>query len=210
MIKLIIFDFDGTLINTVKTNLIVQNKIAKKYGYIKLKKNIRLKNETFWQIIHKELKISFFNTFKFIKRFRKELNKEINTSKVYPNIKEILKQLSKKYDIGLLSTNITHKPIKNIKQVLKNNNIKQYFKFIRHANFLIGKKKSLKKILKTNKLNSSEVVYIGDEISDIKTCKKLGIKIIAVSWGFQSKKILEQKQPDYLINKPNEILKILK
>ena len=64
--------------------------------------------------------------------------------------------------------------------------------------------------MEKHNLKPQEIIYVGDEVRDIQACKKIGVKIIAVSWGYNSKEILDREKPDYLVNKPIEIPKILK
>ena len=57
-------------------------------------------------------------------------------------------------------------------------------------------------------LHPSNVLYVGDEVRDIEAAKKAGIRIAAVTWGYNSKKALEAYKPDYLVTKPEELLQI--
>lgn len=62
---------------------------------------------------------------------------------------------------------------------------------------IMGKEKTIKKLLTSHKLNPHEVIYVGDEIRDIKACRKIGIKIICVDWGYDAIEMLKINQPDY-------------
>jgi phosphoglycolate phosphatase len=53
------------------------------------------------------------------------------------------------------------------------------------------------------------VIYVGDETRDVEACKKVGIKIIGVTWGLHTPKALKKAGADYIINKPDEFHKIL-
>lgn len=57
---------------------------------------------------------------------------------------------------------------------------------------------------------SHEVIYVGDETRDVEAAKKVGVKVIAVTWGINSEKILRKQNPDYLIVKPKELIEVLK
>jgi phosphoglycolate phosphatase-like HAD superfamily hydrolase len=50
----------------------------------------------------------------------------------------------------------------------------------------------------SHKLDPSKVFYIGDETRDIEAAKKAGIKSIAVTWGYNTKAILDNSNPDFL------------
>ena len=52
----------------------------------------------------------------------------------------------------------------------------------------------------------NECVYFGDTNTDMQTGKAAGMTTVGVLWGFRSKEELEQQNPDFLIEKPGEIL----
>jgi phosphoglycolate phosphatase len=74
---------------------------------------------------------------------------------------------------------------------------------------LFGKDKAIKKFLRQNAITKERVMYVGDEIRDIQACQKAGVKIIAVTWGFNSREGLEMHHPDFLIDRPSDILRIV-
>ena len=65
-----------------------------------------------------------------------------------------------------------------------------------------------KKLLKKYKTDKSQTFYIGDETRDIDAAKKNGIYAVAVTWGFNSEKILLQHQPDFIARRPEDLLNI--
>ena len=50
------------------------------------------------------------------------------------------------------------------------------------------------------------MIYVGDETRDIRSARKSNVGIVAVSWGFNSGDILQEFQPDSLVNTPQELL----
>jgi phosphoglycolate phosphatase len=60
------------------------------------------------------------------------------------------------------------------------------------------------------KYNTDKILYIGDEPRDIIASKAVKIKIAAVTWGYSNKKLLAEYNPDFIIDRPQEILKIIK
>lgn len=55
-------------------------------------------------------------------------------------------------------------------------------------------------------LPDEKVVYVGDSLVDIATARNAGLPVIACSWGFVSREDLESAKPDYLIDTAKEIL----
>lgn len=62
---------------------------------------------------------------------------------------------------------------------------------------------------KTLGLDLKKTLYVGDSSIDIQTAKNAGLTSIAVTWGFQSKESLLTQNPDYTIDRPKELLSFL-
>ena len=59
-------------------------------------------------------------------------------------------------------------------------------------------------------LSIDECIFVGDSETDAMAAKNANMKVCGVSWGFRDSKVLIDLKVDYLINKPNELLDILK
>ena len=49
---------------------------------------------------------------------------------------------------------------------------------------------------------------IGDTIGDIREGKRAGVRTVAVGWGYQTAALLSKEAPDFLINKPSDLLQL--
>ncbi len=61
-------------------------------------------------------------------------------------------------------------------------------------------------ILEKMGLSKEECVYIGDSQVDIKTAKNSGLKSISVTWGFAAKDVLLANEPEIMVDTPWEII----
>ena len=104
---------------------------------------------------------------------------------------------------------VTSNGQKNVKVFVENNNL-NIFDYIFCDTSIFGKEKVLKKFLEQYSIAKENVMYIGDEIRDIQACQNVGIKIISVAWGFNSKEGLSKSNPDFLVNSSAELLELLK
>ncbi len=52
-------------------------------------------------------------------------------------------------------------------------------------------------------------VYIGDSEVDVDTAKNANLPCIAVTWGFRDKEVLESLNPEYIVDSPGDILRII-
>lgn len=64
-------------------------------------------------------------------------------------------------------------------------------------------------ILSVARLNKQDVLYIGDSGVDMQTAQNAGIDAVAVCWGFRPREEMEAYSPKYIVEKPEEILRIV-
>lgn len=74
---------------------------------------------------------------------------------------------------------------------------------------MFGKDKIIKKFLKEKKLTEADMLYVGDEQRDIVACKKVGVNVVWVGWGYDVMETIKEDSPNYMVNTPNEILHIV-
>ena len=206
MLKVIIFDFDGTLADTIDILLNITNRLSSELGFKSATKEelAQLSNLTSWQI----LRYSGISIFKFpllIRKLKAELRSEIPTIQLFAGIKEVLLDLTKLgFQLGIITSNSRE----NVLALLEINGLQGTFTFI-YSGSTFGKHKVINKWLKKEQINPEEVIYVGDETRDIDAARKTGIKIIAVTWGFNSKSALAAQNPDFLIERPQELIEIM-
>ncbi len=206
-ITTVIFDFDGVIGNTIDEikNIVVglyeelhQEKVSPEIIKKVIGQGVR--------VVIKELKVPLNKVPYFEKRVRKELVSRIGNIKIFDGVKEVLEKIkSKGYTLGILSSNSQE----NIHYILKKNYI-DFFDFIYSGSSFFGKGKILAKLIKKKGLNPKKTVYIGDETRDIQASQQNKVKVIAVSWGYNSEKVLKREKPDFFAKQPQDLLKILK
>lgn len=205
--KVIIFDFDGTLADTFDALVMISNRLALEFGYPPTtpEKIPQLRNLSSREIIKKS-GISLFKMPFLLRKVREYLHQEILNLKTIPGIQDALVQLNHEgYCLGILTSNSEE----NVKLFLKKHGMQDLFSFIYSENSLFSKDKSLFKLMKKNNFSSEEIIYVGDETRDIEASKKIQIKVIAVTWGFNSGEVLTKHNPDFLIEQPSELIEVL-
>lgn len=210
-VKAIIFDFDGTIANTLPYTFKKIIDLSKKLKIQKDQKEIiKIIQESNPKELREKFRISWFRIPLIIWEIRqaqKLLYQEIDRIKPFPGIKTLIKKLYQEdFQLFIYSSNLKN----NISYFLKNHLLASYFKKIYVGQNLLGKDKDLLKILKENQIKKDQVVYIGDEIRDVLACQKAGIKIIGVAWGFAGEKVLKKTKADFVVKKPEEIYFLLK
>ncbi|MGE0269336.1 MAG: HAD-IA family hydrolase [Candidatus Omnitrophota bacterium] len=203
--QILLFDFDGTIADTFLQIVAISNRLSKEFNFnlIHTHEVEILKNNSVEETIQ-YLNVPKIKIPKILLRARAELHKDIKTIKPVKDLAEILLELkSQGFYMGIITTN----SVKNVKEFLRTHQL-DIFDFISSTSKIFGKSHSLKMLIKKKNFKIEQAYYIGDEIRDIQAAQKAGIKMVAVTWGFNSKKVLKQHAPDYLINTPVELIKI--
>ncbi len=59
-------------------------------------------------------------------------------------------------------------------------------------------------------VSKDAAVYVGDSEVDCITAKNAGLPCIGVTWGFRDKSVLEENGADFIVNKPDGIISLIK
>ncbi len=205
--KVIIFDFDGTIADSLDAIVRITNRLAVEFGYKPTSQEelAQIKKLNSRQIINQS-GVSIYKLPFLIRKVKAELNKEIQKLSPIPGIKEALIELKNQGNrLGILTTNSKE----NVIAFLEKNNLQGLFDFIYSATTLFGKNKVINKLLKQENIKREETLYVGDETRDIEAAKKSRVKAIAVSWGFNSKEVLAEQNPDFLLHQPYELINVI-
>lgn len=203
MEKFLMFDFDGTIVNSRDLIIELYNEIAEREHYKKIDtvdivglSNISITDRC------KRLNIPLHKIPFIALEVRKHYKKGLPNLKIDGPIAALLHRLKKEgFRLGIISSNDKS----NIMEFLTNNEL-DIFECIFSEKNIFGKHHAINKFIKKNKLEIKDMIYIGDEVRDITACKKIGITVIAVTWGYDSLQYLLENSPDYVANNPKEII----
>jgi len=204
-IKAIVFDLDGTIADTFHIGIEAANSLAGKYKYEPIKDSPVIRDLSFKEFLTSHLKLGRIRLILWAREIRRIISKRYDGVKIFPGIQDTLKELNKTYSLGILTSNTTQNTLK----ILEDNGIGDLFSFMYTNCSAFGKSRHLKKLLKTEKYKREEILYVGDEIRDIDSCRKAGVSIIAVTWGANSEKTLKEAPANYYAHKPWDIVDIL-
>lgn len=207
MKKYIIFDFDGTIAATLYPSRDIINRLADKFGFKKVTdEDIPIIKELKPKKLLKYLKIPMRKLPFIAKETKFELNKIIETLDPETGIPDVLRKLRDSgYKLGILTSNSQE----NVAKFLNRHHL-DIFSFVYSESNLFGKSRVLKRLLKNLKIKPDEAIYVGDEVRDATAARRAKIEMISVSWGLNTRRILAKHKPNYIIDKPHELLEVLK
>ena len=214
MKKTVIFDLDGTLLDSIEDIASSMNKVLESLqlpthkiedykhfvgGGVDILVENALSNQS------KEIKDEV------IKRFKIEYDGKLHSKTLpYDGIYELLDEL-KKLDINLAV--LSNKPheftVSYVTHFFKNYNFKE----------IHGQKKDVPKkpdpkaaldIVKCLDSSCENTYFIGDTKIDMQTAKSANMTAIGVLWGFRDEKELRENGADFIVKEPLEIINIIK
>lgn len=206
----IIFDLDGTLLNTLEDLKDSLNVALTKHGYKPrtLEEVRRFVGNGVGKLVKRSLpKHSSQEEYeKCLATFKDHYNKNMqNKTRPYDGIMELLLDLDR---FGFKLSIVSNKFDAAVKELAK-----EYFGNI--FDVAIGESETVKRkpapdsiLAAIEELGSdiNKTVFVGDSEIDVQTAKNAELRFIGVTWGFRTRDVLRKEGADYLIDTPKELL----
>jgi phosphoglycolate phosphatase len=202
MYRYFIFDFDGTvansgaIVNRILRELVADTKVsmpsARDYKHreeLPLLQRIRL--------------------FLFIRRiggtFRDRYAQNLSHIPPFAGMLELLVAM---HDAGYPLVFITSNTEENIRRFFHIHDFEPPVQVL-SAKGLFGKHNAIRAFLRRYRCSRGDVLYIGDEIRDIKACRKAGIDIAFVRWGLDGGEDVSAYRPKFIVKSPTKLRELL-
>jgi len=205
MFNYLIFDVDGTILDTEATILKSLQKVLAREGEeyqieelrfalgIPGKETLQRLNMTHAECIHSE--------------WTKEILKFTDEVNVFKGLEEIIKVLSNKNVTMGIVTSKTHQELKDEFDPF---GLSSYFKYTINANDTEKHKPNpdpLLACLEGLGANQSDAIYIGDSIYDMQCAESAGVRFALALWG--AKTVERFESADYILKEPKDILSLI-
>ncbi|ERL56499.1 phosphoglycolate phosphatase [Psychrobacter aquaticus] len=215
--KLLIFDFDGTLIDSVPDLADAANIMLSQLG----KPTYPIDTIQEWvgngarMLVERalsgnvEIDPNLLDTeVEAAERLFFDAYAAHDTSKTaaYPDVDDGLKQLT---DAGFTLALVTNKPIRFVPDILASLGWTSYFAMVLGGDSLPVKKPDptpLLHVCKTLKFDSLQTLMIGDSINDIQAGKRANIDTVGLSYGYNYGKDIRESQPNQAFDNFKELL----
>ena len=209
-IKLVIFDLDGTLIDSQYDLTDSVNFVRQKYGFnpLPVKEVASYLGSGITALVKSVLpELDGDELNKAVKIFKDNYAEHL-TDKTLP-YNEVTEMLS---TIPQQKVLLSNKDEKFSKHILETLGLSQFFTEIYGGDSFKEKKPNplpIYEILKKFSLNKEEVIMVGDGANDIHVAKNAGIKVIGTLYGYSSLEQLQNYGADYIATNPKNIINIL-
>ncbi len=215
MKQLVIFDLDGTLLNTIgdlaaACDTVLQRHNLPTYSLDEYKTFVgsgimRLVERAIPEELRTEEFVAELRS-EFVKYYFENIHEH---TIVYENVSWLLHELKKR--------NISMAVASNKFQDGTAKLVSHFFSDI-HFEAVLGQRKGIPlkpspqivhDICQITSYTPDKILYVGDSGIDMETAKAAGVESVGVTWGFRSREELEQSGADHIVDSPKEIIKLL-
>ncbi|ESA35232.1 carotenoid oxygenase [Leptolyngbya sp. Heron Island J] len=199
----LIFDFDGTIADTLETIVAITNRLASQYDYPQTTpERLKYLRALSTAELLAQSHVPLFQVPFLMRRVRRELHQDVDSIQTFHHLSDVLMALAADgHTIMVASSNAPS----TIRPFLERHDLGQVFSQIYGNIGLLGKARSLRRIMRRHRLLPEEILYIGDETRDIEAAHCQGVAVAAVSWGFSDRTALEAQGPTFLVDTPEEL-----
>lgn len=203
--KCIIFDLDGTMLNTEEMNMIPLQRLIKEELNKDISYNDLLKYKAYSG--KKTLELLGFNDIeKSYSKWVKYVNEYENGAELYDGFKEVIETLDKNNILCGISSSKTRA---QYEIDFFKTGLQKYMKSVILAEDTENHKphpEPLLKVAETLEVSPKEVIYVGDTFVDYNAAKSAGMDFAFAIWGASDTNGIEA---DYNLNEPKDLLKVL-
>ena len=209
----IVFDLDGTLIDTLEDLKDSVNYAMNVYGFPErsLEEIRTFVGNGVGKLIERAIPDGIENPLykECLKVFQDHYSKNMqNKTAPYNGIKELLAELK---DRGFKMAVVSNKFDSAVKELVKEF-FGDYIKVAIGESENVSRKPAPDTVIKAlAELGSApdKAVYVGDSEVDVMTAKNSKLTCIGVTWGFRTREVLEKEGAQYNIDEPHQLLSIL-
>jgi phosphoglycolate phosphatase len=191
--RLAIFDFDGTLADSFPFFIRVFNQLAEQHGFKgidpRLAPDFRHYNarQMMEQVGMPAWKLPFV-----AKSFISLMRQNAASISLFEHVDDMLLHLASK---GVTLAIVSSNSYDNVSQILGPANTKLISQF-ECGMSIFGKPVRIQNVLKKTAIPCCEVIYIGDQVTDLEAARKEKVAFGAVSWGYGTIESLREHLPD--------------
>lgn len=201
----LLWDFDGTLADTLPSLLEIYNDMANRHGFERIDDPSRVRALTPKAFIQQQ-RIPLLRVPALIREVLGRHREVIGDVPLVDRVGPVLQSLHERgVTMGIVSSNREE----NIRLCLAANGVEGLFDFVVGFSRLFGKERAIRKVMKRQGIAPTGTLYVGDEVRDILAAREVGIDVAAVTWGFNTADSLSANQPNFVLERPDELVDLV-
>ena len=191
--RLAIFDFDGTLADSFPFFVRVFNQLAEQHGFKGIEPDLAptFRHYNARQMMQ-QVGMPAWKLPSVAKSFISLMRQNAASISLFEHVDDVLLHLANE---GVTLAIVSSNSYDNVTQILGPANTKLISHF-ECGMSIFGKPARIQKILKKTGIACREVIYIGDQVTDLEAARKEKVAFGAVSWGYGTIESLREHFPE--------------
>lgn len=201
----ILFDFDGTLVNSLEAAFSAFERVGPEFGCESISRvqMERLRGLHALQVV-KSLGVPLYRLPQLATRMRSEMRADLMETAPIEGMAETLDTLLRRgHRLGVLSSNARS----SVRDYVRRHRLPGLDAVVGGTG-LFGKAGALRRQARSRGIDPRELLYVGDELRDLEAARDAGVRFAAVAWGYTPLACLAAAAPDFQCRHPADLLGI--
>jgi phosphoglycolate phosphatase-like HAD superfamily hydrolase len=205
--KVVIFDFDGVLADTLDDILHFGKIVSKKLGFLvtPTMDDLNALDQMSFADFGRQLGLPEEQIEPFVQGNFELFNEREAPPRLFPGMDDVIKGLSISCKMGIVTGNSSD----TVWRFLSHYGIEKYIAIVLGADIPGLRLEKVRRVMKELNAKIGNTFIVGDAVSDIRTAREAGIFSIGVAWGHQRPEKLLAEKPDYFAKSPPDFIAIL-
>jgi phosphoglycolate phosphatase len=201
----ILFDFDGTLVNSLDAAFSAFQRVGPEFGCGPLDREglERLRGLHALEVVH-ALGVPLYRLPQLATRMRRAMRGDLMETSPVEGIGDVLEVLLRRgHRLGVVSSNARA----SVRDYVRRHRLPG-LDVIVGGTGLFGKAGALRKQVRQRRVEPGRLLYVGDELRDLEAAREALVRFAAVGWGYTPLERLAVRTPDYQCHQPRDLLLI--
>jgi phosphoglycolate phosphatase-like HAD superfamily hydrolase len=203
--KFVLWDFDGTLADTFSCMVEAYNAPAARRGLRLIDDPAAARALTPLALL-RTLDIPLVKLPSLVASVLAAVRRAMTAVQLFSGVSEALDAFRQ---VGCQMSVLSSNSRDNILACLQANVVADHFESVIGSRRIWGKGEGIRRFLKSRAAAAERAIYVGDEVRDIQAARKAGVDVAAVTWGYNTRNLLAEYAPDFLIERPKELLALI-
>lgn len=190
--KWILFDFDGVFVDSFDAAFTLSQHLLHTKNEVEYRE---LFKKSIADELQKKIKPNA------LRRFFRNFNRTVSVLPIVPGMAELAVRFAKQYMFAVVSSSYTG----TIKTFFEKAGIVQYFTEILGYDAGASKSDKIDSLLKAYNIATSECVMVTDTLGDVREAALVGVRSIAVAWGYEREKDFQGQEVLGVAHTPREL-----
>lgn len=200
--KYILFDFDGVIVDSYQTAFEVNQLICPSISDTEYRKRFE-GNINDWNNDQTKHGANCRHDLDFFELYVPKMKLSV---KLVPGMHEVISKLADQYKMIIISSTISAP----ISELLEKYELRKFFLEVMGNDVHTSKVEKTRMVFSKYNTTKDNCVFVTDTLGDLREANHVGLKSVAVSWGFHNTETLRKGEPFKIIDRVDDLEEVIR